>query len=159
MIKEFVLFQEMPELSDTLYHEMDTVWGAPLSFTMSWVAQRLRVRIMSLLCPPTQPPAPTRIQWHTGYSHTSQNSRKGILKRDSQVKMIFFILDFYGVEGKIHGYVATSSEVIFSNDYWNQNLDFEAKQSKDNFCKVAGLLWVCFAPQSCRRRRPELQAK
>lgn len=41
------------------------------------------------------------------------------------------------------------SEVNFSNDYGNQKLDLEAKEAKDRFCKVAGLLWVCFAPQSC----------
>lgn len=150
----------MPELSDTFYHEMDMIWGASLSFRMSWMAQRSRVRIMSLLCPPTQSLGPMRIQWDTGYSHNSQNSRKGTLKNDSQVKMVFLILDFYRVWGKISRYlVVVSSEVIFSNDYCNQKIDLEAKQSKDRFCKVAGLLWICFAPQSCSRRHPQLQAK
>lgn len=115
------------------------VWGAPLRFTLSWIEQRSCVRIMSLLCPPPQSLGPMRIQWDTGYSPNSQNSRQGILKSDSQVNMVFLILDFYGVWGKIHGYVvAISSEVIFYNDYWNQKLDFEAKQSKDRFWILQG---------------------
>lgn len=62
MIKGSVLFQEMPELSDTLYHEMNMNWGTPLSFKISQIAQRSSVRIMSLNCPPAETLGPMRTQ-------------------------------------------------------------------------------------------------